>query len=75
MQGNGGDQIKGRTKYERTINCRATVVIKNNKYYQIISGNDILINERCIYKKFCNNLNWKTVLFKLINLFKNIYFI
>ena len=37
-QRNGRDQIKGRTKYERTNNCRATVKIRNNKLWEIISG-------------------------------------
>jgi len=37
-QTKGRDQIKGRTKYERTINCRATVKIRNNKIWEIISG-------------------------------------
>ena len=42
MQRNGGDQIKGRTKYERTINCRATVKIRNNKIWEKISGGKYL---------------------------------
>ena len=36
-QRNGRDHIKGRTKYERTINCRATVKISNNKMWEKIS--------------------------------------
>ena len=37
---NGRDQIKGRTKYERTNNCRATVKIGNNKMWEKISGGE-----------------------------------
>ena len=37
-QRNGRDQIKGRTKYERTINCRASVKNMNNKLWENISG-------------------------------------
>lgn len=49
-QTKGRDQIKGRTKYERTINCRATVKIRNNKMWEKISGVNAVLDDEIMHK-------------------------